>query len=189
MLHQQMRDWRFYHHFRTDPEAPLRHPQIGVFTPVLSHDGSDLAAALETILTVDQDDIRPAISNAFPGARLSILSERGRFSYSLIMPGVNRPLDARELSDGTIRYLCLLAALLSPRPPSLLALNEPETSLHPDLLDPLAKLIVRASERTQIWITTHSTALANLIESYSGTAPVRLKKIDGETVVEEDDDY
>ena len=50
--------------------------------------------------------------------------------------------DASELSDGTLHYLCLLAALLSPRPPSLLALNEPEASIHPDLIGPLAKLIV-----------------------------------------------
>ena len=63
------------------------------------------------------------------------------------MPGILRPLEARELSDGTLRYLCLIAALLSPRPATLLALNEPEMSLHPELMQPLAELIVLASPR------------------------------------------
>jgi predicted ATPase len=178
-LHQEMKKWRFYHHFRTDPDSPLRHPQIGVLTPVLSHDGRDLAAALQTIVTVDGADITRAVNDAFPGATLIINADNGRFSYGLLMPGILRPLDARELSDGTIRYLCLLAALLSPRPPSLLAINEPEASLHPDLLEPLAKLIAKASRSSQIWITTHSAALAGYIESYCDIPPVRLQKVNG----------
>jgi predicted ATPase len=99
------------------------------------------------------------------------------------MPGFHDPFDARELSDGTLRYLCLLAALLSPRPPSVLALNEPETSIHPDLLEPLARLLLRASRSSQLWITTHSEALAAMIERESGSAPIRLEKVDGETRV------
>jgi predicted ATPase len=182
-LHLEFKGWRFYHYFRTDPDAPLRHPQIGVLTPILSHDGSDLAAALMTIKTVDASDLHSAVQEAFDGARLIAEADKGRFSFGLRMPGMGRTLDARELSDGTIRYLCLLAALMSPRPPSLLALNEPETSLHPDLLEPLAKLIVHASRNSQVWITTHSSALASYIESYSGTAPVRLKKQNGETLL------
>jgi len=189
-LHQELKQWRFYHHFRTDPDAPLRQPQIGVITPVLSHSGDDLAAALRTIMLVGAYDIDDVINRAFPGAKLLVKGEKGQFSYYLRMPGVYRALGARELSDGTVRYLCLLAALLSPRPPSLLALNEPEASLHPDLLEPLARLIVQASRSSQMWITTHSSQLATLIESYSGIPPLRLAKIKGETVlVEEEDDY
>ena len=97
------------------------------------------------------------------------------------MPGIRRPLAADELSDGTLRYLCLLAALLSPRPPSLLALNEPETSLHPDLLLPLATLVADAGRRSQIWITTHSEPLASAIARLSGTEPITLAKVHGET--------
>ncbi len=59
-----------------------------------------------------------------------------------------RPLAAAELSDGALAYLCLVAALASYRLPGFIALNEPETSLHPDLVGPLARLIGRASERT-----------------------------------------
>lgn len=96
-------------------------------------------------------------------------------------PGLLRLLQARELSDGQLRFLCLCAALLSPRPPSLLALNEPESSLHPDLIACLGQLMFRAAERTQLWITTHSRALADSIEQHSGIERVRLHMFEGET--------
>lgn len=183
-LRGEMSQWRFYHHFRTDHESPLRHPQVGVRTPVLSHDGRDLAAALQTILEIGQEeDLREAIKTAFPGAGLDIDHdhESGMFAVLLRMPGLKRSLRARELSDGTLRYLCLMAALLSPRPPALLALNEPETSLHPDLLEPLAKQIVSASRFSQLWVVTHSQRLADLVEKYSNESAIRVELHGGET--------
>ena len=185
-LRTEMSRWRFYHHFRTDAESPLRHPQVGVRTPVLAHDGRDLAAALQTINEVGQSqDLHEAIRQAFPGASLEIEhdEDNGMFAVLLRMPGLRRPLRARELSDGTLRYLCLLAALLSPHPPSLLALNEPETSLHPDLLEPLAKQLVNAGKHSQLWVVTHSQRLAELVEKFSGEAPIKLELIGGETRV------
>ena len=185
-LREQMRRWRFYHAFRTDPDSPLRRPRVGVMTPVLDHQGADLAAALETIVEIgDEPALREAVGRAFPGARLQVLSEQTRFRLRMHMPGILRPLEATELSDGTLRFLCLAAALLSPRPPELLALNEPETSLHPDLIEPLAELIARASRNAQLWITTHSQPLARAIERAAGEPPLRLRLEDGETVVEE----
>jgi predicted ATPase len=179
---QEFLSWRFYHQFRTDADSPLRQPQVGVRTPVLSHDGRDLAAALRTILEVgDRPALLKAIGEAFPGAELIIESPRSRFDLSMLMPEFQRPFEARELSDGTLHYLCLLAALLSPRPPSLLALNEPETSVHPDLIGSLARLIVRASLTSQVWITTHSQSLAEAIRRESGCSPIRLEKVQGET--------
>ncbi|MGH9637429.1 MAG: AAA family ATPase [Candidatus Angelobacter sp.] len=185
-LRTEMSRWRFYHHFRTDAESPLRHPQVGVRTPVLAHDGRDLAAALQTINEVGQSqDLHEAIRQAFPGASLEIEhdEDNGMFAVLLRMPGLRRPLRARELSDGTLRYLCLLAALLSPHPPSLLALNEPETSLHPDLLEPLAKQLVNAAKYSQLWVVTHSQRLAELVEKFSGEAPISLEINGGETRV------
>ena len=185
-LRTEMSRWRFYHHFRTDAESPLRHPQVGVRTPVLAHDGRDLAAALQTINEVGQSqDLHEAIRQAFPGASLEIEhdEDNGMFAVLLRMPGLRRPLRARELSDGTLRYLCLLAALLSPHPPSLLALNEPETSLHPDLLEPLAKQLVNAAKYSQLWVVTHSQRLAELVEKFSGEAPISLEITGGETRV------
>lgn len=181
-LRMEMGQWRFYHHFRTDRGSPLRRPQIGVQTPVLSHDGDDLAAALQTILEIgDAEQLRDSIANSFHGASLIIEGSKAGFSVLLQMPGLKRPLEPTELSDGTLRYLCLLAALLSPRPPALLALNEPETSLHPDLLDGVARLITRASRDSQLWITTHSVRLAELIKRYSKRPNIKLELVNGET--------
>ena len=185
-LRSEMSRWRFYHHFRTDVDSPLRHPQVGVRTPVLSHDGRDLAAALQTINEIGQsEDLHEAIRQAFPGSSLEIEhdEETGMFAVLMRMPGLKRPLRARELSDGTLRYLCLMAALLSPHPPALLALNEPETSLHPDLLEPLATQMVKASRNSQLWAVTHSARLAELVEKHSGEPPVRLHLVGGETRV------
>ena len=95
-------------------------------------------------------------------------------------PGLLRPLYAHQFSDGQLRFLCLCAALLSPRPPTLLALNEPETSLHPDLIDPLARLIVRASKDTQLWITTHSRSLADKVEEQFRNSPVESRLQNGD---------
>jgi predicted ATPase len=184
-LRNEISCWRFYHQFRTDVESPLRQPQIGVQTTVLGHDGSDLAAALQTILEIGDDTfLRETISEAFGGGTLLIEATDTLFSIRLQMPGLLRPLQARELSDGQLRFLCLCAALLSPRPPSLLALNEPETSLHPDLVNSLGRLMVRASKHTQLWITTHSCPLAESIEQHSGLPCVRLRMLDGETKVD-----
>ncbi len=183
-LRQEFGNWRFYHGFRTDAHSPLRQPQIGVFTPVLSHDGLDLAAALQTIIEIgDADGLWRAVRQGLDGAILEVSVAQSRFGVALRMPDLPRPLEALEFSDGTLRYLCLLAALLSPRPPSLLALNEPETSLHPDLLPSLARQIVAASERSQVWVTTHSRTLAEEIARLSGVRAVELRKVAGETIV------
>jgi len=185
-LRAEMSRWRFYHHFRTDADSPLRHPQVGVRTPVLSHDGRDLAAALQTINEIGMsEDLHEAVRLAFPGSSLEIEhdEDNGMFAVMLRMPGLKRPLRARELSDGTLRFLCMLAALLSPHPPAVLALNEPETSLHPDLLEPLATQMVKASINSQLWVVTHSGKLAELVEKHSGESPIRLQLAGGETRV------
>lgn len=97
--------------------------------------------------------------------------------------GLLRPLKAAELSDGTLRYLLLVAALLSPRPPTLMILNEPETSLHPDLLPPLARLIEQAASRSQVVVVSHAAALVSALEADADCAQIVLEKDLGETVV------
>src|SRR5699024_50354 len=112
-----------------DPEAPARRPQVGTRTEVLSSDGSDLAAAIQTIAEVgDAAGLRDSLADAFDGARAEVLWDGGLCEVALHQPGMLRPLRSAELSDGTIRYLLLVAALHTPRPPDLMVLNEPETS-------------------------------------------------------------
>jgi predicted ATPase len=179
--------WRFYHHFRTDADAAVRQPQVGIRTPALAHDGRDLAAALMTVQEIgDRARLHQFVERAFPGSRLELWGERGRFGFRLAMPGLLRPLEAAELSDGTLRYLCLIAGLLSPRTPPFLALNEPETSLHFDLLPALAELIGDAGERGQVLVTTHAEPLARALEGRVGSPAIRLSKRDGATDVVDD---
>ena len=87
----------------------------------------------------------PAIDDAFPGAASQSSYGDGWFEVEMQQHGLLRPLKAAELSDGTLRYLLWVAALLTPRPPGLLVLNEPETSLHPDLLPALGRLIAQTA--------------------------------------------
>jgi len=181
-LCQEFLAWRFYHQFRTDSTSPLRQPQVSVRTPILGHDGRDLAAALQTILEIgDSNGLEQALDRAFPGASLKINPEAGRLSLALQLPEFQRDFAACELSDGTLQYLCLLAAFLSPRPARFLAINEPESSIHPDLFEPLADLIVQASRETQILLTTHSEKLAGHIQKRAGVRPVVLEKCAGAT--------
>lgn len=184
-MREFIRRWRFYDHFRSDAEAPVRQPQLGTRTPVLHHDGRDLAAALQTILEIgDFQALHAAIGDAFPGARLDIEKlQGGRFAIAFQQHGLLRPLSAAELSDGTLRYLLLVAALLTPRPPSLMVLNEPETSLHPDLLPALARLIIRASANCQVWVVSHATRLIAALQQDDDCNCIMLEKDLGQTGV------
>jgi predicted ATPase len=184
MMRESIRAWRFYDHFRTDADAPARSPQIGTHTPILGNDGADLAAAVQTILEIgDGDALADAVTDAFPGARLSIVSTSGRFALTMEQHGLLRPLGAAELSDGTLRYLLWIAALLTPRPPALMVLNEPETSLHPDLLAALARLIARAAEHSQVVVVTHASPLIAALTEQQGCHSVMLEKEFGETTI------
>ncbi|GAA0268208.1 AAA family ATPase [Cryptosporangium japonicum] len=181
-VRERIRSWRFYDHLRTDADAPVRQSQIGTRTPVLGPDGADLAAALQTIREIgDADALDTAVDAAFPGSALSIEEEAGRFALRLSQPGLLRPFGAAELSDGTLKYLMWVAALLTPRPPALLVLNEPEASLHPDLLRPLAGLITTGSARTQVVVISHSRALVGALDADHA---IELVKELGETGVE-----
>jgi predicted ATPase len=181
-LREQIRSWRFYDHFRVDADAPARQMQLGTMTPILSHDGGDLAAALETIREIgDRAALNAAIDDAFPSARLSIRCDDGRFEIELHQEGLLRPLTAAELSDGTLRGLLWIAALLTPRPPALMVLNEPETSLHPDLMPAIARLIRRAACDTQVWVISHASRLISALEEDTNCQPLILEKELGET--------
>jgi predicted ATPase len=183
-VRESIRGWRFYDGFRTDMTSPVRTPQIGTFTPVLNNEGTDLAAALETITMLgDAEGLARTIEDAFPGSRLWIEDQNGRFVLQLQQHGLLRPLTAAELSDGTLRYLLLTAALLTPRPPELMVLNEPETSLHPDLLPALARLIAAAAARTQILVVSHAQTLVGALEESGRCGRLQLEKSFGETVL------
>ena len=187
LIRRTLLDWRFYHVLRTDRDSPLRRPCLAVTSPTLSSDGSNLAAVFATLVHIRQDieGLRKMIDDAFAGGKLVVPSPERTASFGMIFsefPG--RVFDASELSDGTLRYLALAGTLMAYRLPAFIALNEPETSLHPDLLDPLASLIVQASSRTQIWLVTHSDQLAASLRKHGGVEPHTVVKRAGETWIQ-----
>ncbi|WP_224703261.1 AAA family ATPase [Devosia aquimaris] len=189
--------WRFFHGFRTDADSPLRRPSRAVTAPALASDGSNLGAVLATLHHIrgDRVDLDRAVADAFPGAEL-VIPEVGDFaSFGMRyeeMP--KRVFGPHELSDGTLQFLALAGALLSYRLPPFIALNEPENSLHPSLLPVLAQLIVKAAERSQIWVVTHARDLADAIAAESGILPREVIRddngtwLDGLTQIGEFDD-
>ena len=183
-LRDTVRSWRFYDHFRVDIDAPARQPVVATRTPVLAADGRDLIAALETIREIgDGAALDAAIDDAFPGAVVRGTGIDGRLKLQFSQPGLLRPLSAAELSDGTLRYLLWAAALMTPRPPPLMVLNEPETSLHPDLLPALGRLISRAARNTQIWVVSHANRLVSTLREDPECNALQLDKELGETVI------
>ena len=177
--------WRFYHQFRTDADSAIRRPQVGSWSPILAHDGVNLAANLQSIAESGRKALLDEVLNsAFPNTQWRAVDDNGAFQLQIFRPGVNRWLNASELSDGTLRFFCLCGALLTPKPPPLLVFNEPETSLHPSLLKPLAELIIEVPDETQILIVTHSEELSERIAESCDAKVARLIDFLGETRLE-----
>ncbi|WP_430592698.1 AAA family ATPase [Humidisolicoccus flavus] len=179
-----LRTWRFYDSFRTDIGSPARAPQVGTRSPRLNDDGSNLAAVLQT--TIENGDLwnaRGTIAEALSGSTLDITEQGGRLALGLRQPGMLRSLEVHELSDGTLQFLLLVAALTAVDRPSLIVLNEPERSLHRDVLPALAELIRSAAEDSQIIVVTHAADLIRLLERQRGTLHHELVKSSGETLV------
>jgi predicted ATPase len=186
-IRQTLLQWRFYHDLRTDAGSPLRQPCPAVATPTLASDGADLAAVFATLAHIREDttELDAAIDGAFPGAQLIIPSPERVASFGLRYPEFpQRVFEAHELSDGTLRFLALAGALLAYRLPPFVALNEPEASLHPDLMEPLADMIAQAARRTQLWLVTHSTQLADALAKSGAGQVRRVFKTAGATTIE-----
>jgi predicted ATPase len=180
-LRDRLAAWRFYDHFRTDEAAPSRQLHVGTRTTAISPDGRDVAAAIQTIYEIgDSDALDSAIENAFPGARLEVAIEGGLFRLLMRQHGMLRPLGVSELSDGTLRFVLLAAALLAPRSAPLMVFNEPEASLHSDLIPALASLIAGASEGSQIIVVSHNRTLVATLLGV-GAELIELHKDTGET--------
>lgn len=178
--------WRFFHGFRTDRDSPARKPSLAVAAPMLDEDGANLAAVFATLAHIRQDtvDLDRCVADAMGGARLEIPLPGEAATFGLVTPEFpQRVFRPEELSDGQIRFLALAGALLSYRLPKLVALNEPETSLHPSMLPPLADIIARAAERTQVWVVTHSRELAEAIGERTGAPALTVIREDGATAI------
>jgi predicted ATPase len=179
-LRESIRDWRFYDHFRTDADAPVRSPKSA-----LGHRYSITMGRISLRQSRPSAKSGPTTCSTRRSKTLfrSVENMEGRFALTMVQHGLLRPLGTAELSDGTLRYLLWIAALLTPRPPALMVLNEPETSLHPDLLAALARLIARAAERTQVVVVTHANPVVSALAEQPNCHSIMLEKRFGETEI------
>jgi predicted ATPase len=157
---------RLYREFKTGPGTQARTGiNSSAFGGYLSEDGSNLALVLNEIaLHNGLDRVNACLRQLFDSFEKALILTRGGITQVHIREkGISTPLAAVSLSDGTLRLLCLLAVLLDPEPPPLVCIEEPEAGLHPDAIRMVAELLVEASSRTQLIVTTHSAALVDAL--------------------------
>lgn len=163
-LQEQYERIRLYRNWSFGPAAELRRDQsTHDRSDFLNEGGENLALVLSHFRGEHKRKLVAALQELFDGiVDVNCPVTGGTVSLFLEERG-GREIPASRLSDGTLRYLCLLAVLLHPAPPSLVAIEEPELGLHPDLLPTLSDLLVQASERSQLIVTTHSDVLVDAL--------------------------
>jgi len=172
--------------FRSWQYVNLRIPQsVDVRTDRYEEDLSNFKAKLGLHLASSplfKNKIIEGLNNLYP----SINDINTQPVGSLVQIWFNESnigFSANRLSDGTLRYLCLLAILCDPAPPPLICIEEPELGLHPDIIGKLADLLVDASTRTQLIVTTHSDILLDALSDHADSVVV-CEKHDGKTIIE-----
>ena len=163
-LQEQYERIRLYRNWSFGPAAELRRNQ-STHDPsdFLNEGGANLALVLSHFQGENKRKLVASLQELFDGiVDVNCPVTGGTVSLFLEEQG-GRQVSASRLSDGTLRYLCLLAILLHPEPPPLVAIEEPELGLHPDLLPTLSDLLVQASERSQLIVTTHSDVLVDAL--------------------------
>ena len=163
-LQEQYERIRLYRNWSFGPAAELRRNQ-STHDPsdFLNEGGTNLALVLSQFQGENKRKLVAASQELFDGIVDVNCPVTGGTVSLFLEEQDGRQIPASRLSDGTLRYLCLLAILLHPEPPSLLAIEEPELGLHPDLLPTLSDLLVQASERSQLIVTTHSDVLVDAL--------------------------
>ncbi len=169
-------------------DTPIRQPTIARHETRVDPDGQNLISVLHTLYSGDRafkNDINLAMKAAFGDDFEELVfppAADQRIQLRVRWKTLNREQSAADLSDGTLRFLFLLTVLASPNPAPLIAIDEPETGLHPSMLPIIAEYAVDASERTQVILTTHSPQLLDAFRDVRPQTTV-VKWTEGETVL------
>ncbi len=172
------REWSF------GPLVKVRSPQrADERSDRLQAQGVNLANVLGALSRKDRERVERELGELYDDMRgINVVTRAG--TVELFVSEVNgREVPASRLSDGTLRYLALLTILLDPYPPPLIAIEEPELGLHPDVVAHLGKLLIEASKRTQLVVTTHSRILVDALGDDPESVVVTSKE-NGETCME-----
>jgi predicted ATPase len=185
--------WTIYHDVRVDPDAPLRQAAVARVERRIAADGQNLVPVLHTLYTGERDfrkTVDDAMRAAFGDDYEELLfppAADQRVQMRVRWRSLRSEQPAADLSDGTIRFLLLVAMLSTPSPGDLIAIDEPETGLHPSMLPVVAELARAASERTQVILTTHSPQLLDAFGNEPPTVTVT-GRADGQTTLSVVDD-
>ena len=183
-LGEELSRIRIYREWSLGRDSPLRLPQkADLPNDFLQEDGKNLALVLNSFQgkpTVKRR-VLDALCKLYEGITDFYVNIEGSTVQLFLQEG-DVVIPATRLSDGTLRYLCLLAVLCHPQPPPLICIEEPELGLHPDILPTVSKLLLEASERSQLIVTTHSDMLVDALTNEWWSIVV-CEKRDGQTVM------
>ncbi|MDE2812955.1 MAG: AAA family ATPase [Gemmatimonadota bacterium] len=183
-LGEELSRIRIYREWSLGRESPLRLPQkADLPDDFLQEDGKNLALVLNSFhgKPVVKRRLLDALSKFYEGITDFHVKIQGGTVQLFLQEG-DVVIPATRLSDGTLRYLCLLAVLCHPEPPPLICIEESELGLHPDILPTVSKLLLEASERSQLIVTTHSDMLVDALTNEWWSIVV-CEKHDGQTVM------
>src|SRR5450432_273374 len=168
-------DIRIYREFDTGPASAARNgASVDSERGGLQECGDNLALVLQDLdFRGKQGVLSKYLQRFWDGAQGVKTKLEGRFVHVHVKErGINDPIPAARLSDGTLKFLCLMAVLLHPEPPPLICIEAPELGLHPDALSIVADALREASQKSQVIVTTHSDALVSDLSDQAGSVVV-----------------
>ena len=185
-LQKQYRQIRLYRNWEFGPDAGLhRSPRADEPSTFLTERGENLPLVLSRMRGDRRQAFVKSLQQLYDGIdNFHVEVGGGRAELFLVERGRGeRYIPASRLSDGTLRYMALAAILLDPEPPPLVVIEEPELGLHPDLTLGIGRMLVEASQRMQLVVTTHSTGLIDALDECPSSVVV-CEKDDGASVFE-----
>ncbi|MDX2284471.1 MAG: AAA family ATPase [Bacteroidia bacterium] len=166
-IRQALADIAVYEYFNTTPESPMRKAAKATAEKRLLHDGRNLATIINTIKITHKPSFRrieemlQEVNAHFRGFDFRFLGSSGTLELLLDEGGLLGPVHITHLSDGTLRYLCLLVILFNPSRGSFVCIDEPEVGLHPDMLRAVSNAIQEAAGESSMLVATHSEHILN----------------------------
>ena len=181
-LGEQFAAMKIYREWSFDRNTSPRKPQqVDLPEDFLIEDASNLALVLNDILHRGlRKTIIDKLNLFYDGIEdITTKVHGGTIQVYLHEKGMAHPIPATRLSDGTLRYLCLICVLCHPKPPALICIEEPELGIHTDILPKIGEMLIEASHKTQLIVTTHSDALVSSLSDIPDAIVVCEREIDG----------
>ena len=175
---RRVAEWSIYQELNTNRDAPIRQAAVSRWAQQVEASGQNLVPVLHTLYSGNRDferEVDSAMKAAFGQEFEKLIfppAADQRIQLRVRWKSLQREQSAADLSDGTLRFLFLLAVLACPNPPSLIAIDEPETGLHPSMFPIIAEYALQAASRTQVILTTHSPALLDAFGDHVPTTTV-----------------